>query len=141
MSKSTNTGRWSLCIIPSSLIPAPTLYAVDVLRGEHTYTRVPSSAGEKSDEVRAVQVYHFSGKCTYHLRLLPPRTKSSLVHSVVEVGDHPVNVAKLAETLNLGVSARVSKSLKSGSWFLSGVYTSVNFLSTCTGGAFPVMIS
>ena len=31
MVKSTNTGRWSLCIIPSSLIPAPTLNAVDLL--------------------------------------------------------------------------------------------------------------
>lgn len=79
-----------------------------------------------------------SGKYTHHLRLLPPRTKSILVHSFVTFGDHPVKVAKLAETLNLGVSARVSKNLKSGSWFPPGVYVSVNLLSTRTGGTLPV---
>ena len=52
-----------------------------------------------------------------------------------------MKVAKLAETLNLGVSSRVSKNLKLGSWFPSGVYVLVNLLFTGTGGIFPVIIS
>lgn len=143
MLKSTNMGRWSLCIIPSSLIPAPTLYAVDVLCGEYTciHTSYRQPGRNKTSLTRPLsQVYSRSGKCTYHLRLLPPRTKSILCHSFVTVGDQPVKVAELAETLNLGVTTRVSKNLKSGTWLPPGVYFSVNFLSTFIGGIFPVII-
>lgn len=51
-----------------------------------------------------------------------------------------MNVAKLAETLNLGVSARVSKNLNVGIWSSPGEYFSVNLLSTCTGDNLPVII-
>lgn len=92
-----------------------------------------------------------SGEFTYHLLRSPPtRTKSILVHSSVTTGDHPVKVAKFAARPNLGVSARVSKNLKSARpppprwwwWWCSPAvsYLSLNSLSTCTGGVFPVTI-
>jgi hypothetical protein len=117
-----NTGRWSLCIIPSSLIPAPTLHAVDFLhREERQQEQIPEEG-------------------TYHPRLFPPKIKSILVHSVVSIGDHPVKVAKFPDTPNLGVSARVSKNLKSGNTSPRGLYFTANFLSTFTGDSFPVTI-
>ena len=52
-----------------------------------------------------------------------------------------MNVAKFLDTPNRGVSARVSKNLKSGSGAVGPrLYLSLNFLSTSTGGIFPVMI-